>query len=188
MAVHWRRGDRTHPEMGAGGAAQYDAVAPAALVRFVRRLLRLRPRARRVLLLSNSGVEEDWRAVQAALPGVVQYVARWAAGGGAGAGRSWRTLQHDAIVEQCLASLADGFLAGPWHFDKLSTFARVVVEERALLGQPPNSTFYMQPRGRLVMHLRDGSAMTAEMRAPPGDGEGDEVPGPPGLHCEGCVE
>ena len=55
IAVHWRRGDRTHPEMGAGGRASYDAVAPPRLVRFVRRLLRRHPAARRVLLLTNSG-------------------------------------------------------------------------------------------------------------------------------------
>ena len=32
IALHWRRGDRTHPEMGSEGLAAYEAVAPAAVI------------------------------------------------------------------------------------------------------------------------------------------------------------
>ena len=152
VALHWRRGDRTHPEMGQEGGTAYAAVAPAAVIRHARRLLRLRPSARRVLLLTNSGVVAELDELGAALP-LVRYAPRGGGGGGLGAGTGWRTLQHDSIVEQILASLAEAFLAGPWDFEKLSTFARVIVEERVLLGQPANSTFYMQPHGKLVMQL-----------------------------------
>ena len=203
VAIHWRRGDRTHPEMGAGGTAQYDAVAPAALVGFARRVLRL-TRLRRVLLLTNSGRDNEITQLHAALPALVRYApSRPPASVGHGAGGAplapssssssspppphWRTLQHDACVEQILATLAAAFVAGPHHFDKVSSFARVVIEERALHGQPPNSTFFMQPGGALLMHVRDGSPLTAEMRPSVGSG-GGEVPGPPALHCIGCVD
>ena len=56
--------------------------------------------------------------LQAALP-LVRYAPRGGGGGGGGAG--WRTLQHESIVEQILASTAESFLAGPWHYDKVSS-------------------------------------------------------------------
>ena len=199
VAIHWRRGDRTHPEMGAGGAAQYDAVAPAALIAFARRVLRLTG-LRRLLLLTNSGRSDEIAQLHAALPGLVRYAPAGAYtsvgnGGAGGTGlppsslpppQHWRTLQYDACVEQILATIATAFVAGPHHFDKVSSFARVVIEERALHGQPPNSTFFMQPGGALLMHVRDGSPLTAEMR--PSADRGGEVPGPPALHCIGCVD
>ena len=33
-----------------------------------------------------------------------------------------------------------------------------------MLGQPANSTYSMQPGGRLAVHVRDGSPLTAEVR------------------------
>ena len=32
-----------------------------------------------------------------------------------------------------------------------------------LLGQPANSTYFMQPGGRLAVHVQDGSPLTAEV-------------------------
>ena len=42
--------------------------------------------------------------LQAALPGILVRYAPRRGGGGAGVGADWRTLQHEAIVEQILAS------------------------------------------------------------------------------------
>ena len=36
-------------------------------------------------------------------------------------------------------------------------------QERMLLGHPANSTFFMQPGGKLAMHVQDGSPLTAEV-------------------------
>jgi len=33
-----------------------------------------------------------------------------------------------------------------------------------LLGQPANSTYFMQPGGRLAVHVQDGSPLTADAR------------------------
>ena len=178
IAVHWRRGDRTHPEMGAGGRASYDAVAPPRLVRFVRRLLRRHPAARRVLLLTNSGEAAERAALRAALPQLVEYDP-----GAVGLPTGWAHAQHHSIVEQILGSTADAFLAGPHHFARLSTFARVVVEERELAGRVAGSTYFMQPRERLFAHVEYGSALTAELV------EGDDGVGrvgEPALHCVDC--
>ena len=41
-------------------------------------------------------------------------------------------------------------------------------QERMLLGHPANSTFFMQPGGKLAMHVQDGSPLTAEVHE--GDG------------------
>ena len=149
---------RTHPEMGAGGRASYDAVAPPRLVRFVRRLLRRHPAARRVLLLTNSGEAAERAALRAALPQLVEYDP-----GAVGLPTGWAHAQHHSIVEQILGSTADAFLAGPHHFARLSTFARVVVEERELAGRVAGSTYFMQPRERLFAHVEYGSALTAEL-------------------------
>ena len=32
-----------------------------------------------------------------------------------------------------------------------------------LLGHPANSTFFMQPGGKLAMHVQDGSPLTTEV-------------------------
>ena len=36
-------------------------------------------------------------------------------------------------------------------------------QERMLLGHPANSTFFMQPGGKLAMHVQDGSPLTTEV-------------------------
>ena len=36
-------------------------------------------------------------------------------------------------------------------------------QERMLLGHPANSTYFMQPGGKLAVHVQDGSPLTAEV-------------------------
>ena len=147
-------------------------------MRFVRRLLALHPAARRVLLLTNSGEAAERAALRAALPTLVEYDA---ADGLLPTG--WAHAQHHSIVEQILGSTADAFLAGPHHFARLSTFARVVVEERELAGRVAGSTYFMQPRERLFAHVEYGSALTAELVE---DDDGVERVGEAALHCVDC--
>ena len=82
----------------------------------------------------------------------------------------------------------DVFLCGPWHFEKLSTFARVVVEERSLRGAPPNSTFFMQPRDTLAMHVEHASPLTSRLVPTGALGAGAETIEAPALNCVDCVD
>ena len=111
-----------------------------------------------MLLLTNSGEASERAALRAALPQLVEYDL-----GAVGLPTGWAHAQHHSIVEQILGSTADAFLAGPHHFARLSTFARVVVEERELAGRVAGSTYFMQPRERLFAHVEYGSALTAEL-------------------------
>jgi len=160
---------------------------------FAQRVKALFPQARHLLLLSNSGVKDDLDALRHALPflrvGDVDWetMAPW----GATSASDWRLAQHRAIIEQILGSMADAFLAGPWHFRKLSSFARVVIEERQLEGRPPNTTFFMQPRGHLVMQVDYMSPLTALLTPGPtqaGGAPGPETVGTPALNCIACVD
>ena len=72
MAVHWRRGDRSHPETGSTGAAQYEVVQPRAVISFVKRVLELHPQLKSVLLLTNSGRQSEIELLEVMIPTLVR--------------------------------------------------------------------------------------------------------------------
>ena len=108
LAVHWRRGDRTHPEMGAAGLLHHDATAPGRVAAAARRLLDAFPHVRRVVLLTNSGSADELETLRRRLPfvqvGATDLAAAGLGGDPHGTRADWRFAQHHSIIEQIIAS------------------------------------------------------------------------------------
>ena len=98
LAVHWRRGDRAHPEMGTEGRVQYEAVSPPRVAEAARRLLARHGHVKHVVLLSNCGSSRDLNELQRLLPFVrVSAAALDAIGLGGGASCH----SYVALVRRC---------------------------------------------------------------------------------------
>ena len=130
LAVHWRRGDRGNNEMGRNAMDQFKRLGAAALVPRIQRLLE-EHRLAHVYISTNSGDAAELAYLEKELgSALLPRLPRPA---------QWENELEGVIVEEIVCARAAAFLASGPSFDWLSSFSRVVAEQRRLArGGDPN--------------------------------------------------
>src|SRR3989344_3621901 len=138
LAVHWRRGDRVHPEMK---SVAEEIVTDDYLMR--RRIdeYLIEPikktmhdnKLTRVFLATNSGTKWHLNYLRSRLP-ISMYPPA----------RSWRKREENSFVEQIICSKANYFFSSPFNYQRCSSFARWIIDARILSGKGDSVSYQIK--------------------------------------------
>lgn len=137
IAVHWRRGDRSHPEMGkvreetVESEKEMKARLDHYLIKPVQKILK-RYGINKVFLATNSGTQWHIDYLKERLP-IVQYPHSY----------SWKNLEFDSVIEQLICAESFYYISSPYTYTRCSSFSRWIVDSRKLIGKA-GRVMYMQ--------------------------------------------
>lgn len=157
IAVHWRRGDRVHPEMTTlseiivNDRAKMKKLLDNYLINPIKEIME-KQHLQRVFLATNSGTKWHLDYLKRQLP-IVLYPPSG----------SWRNREKEAIVEQVICSKADFFLAAPFNYQRCSNFSRWIIDTRIVEGRG-DSISYQRKMGFEENNSPAGSDISLQIR------------------------
>lgn len=128
IAVHWRRGDRVHPEMTTMSEIivedkeKMKKLLDEYLVEPIQHIMEDRG-LNKVFLATNSGTKWHLDYLKKRLP-----ISQYPASG------SWKMREKESIVEQIICSKSGFFLAAPFNYKHCSSFSRWIIDLKIISG------------------------------------------------------
>lgn len=127
LAVHWRRGDRVHPEIAdlAEKIITDEEVMKKRIddfmIRPIKKIMK-RHNLNKIFLATNSGTKWHLDYLKSKLP-IVQYPSS----------KNWKKREEESILEQIICIKSDYFFAAPHHYEQCSNFSRWIIDLRIVL-------------------------------------------------------
>lgn len=129
LAVHWRRGDRIHPEMTTMSEIivedkdKMKKLLDEYLVRPIQDII-VKRKLEKVFLATNSGTKWHLNYLKSRLP-IIQFKPSG----------SWKKREEESILEQIICAKADYFLAAPFDYRHCSSFSRWIIDSKIMEGK-----------------------------------------------------
>jgi hypothetical protein len=131
LAVHWRRGDRGHAEVGQWGQYYWRISGVSNVIERIRSIMN-QSSVSRVFIATNSGSPTELAELLAATSGVTYHSL-------SGIGNEL----HRVAVEMNICSLSTAFLAAGNTFWMASSISRTIIETRQRRGLSEASSFFL---------------------------------------------
>lgn len=128
LALHWRRGDRNHPEVGkireeiVDDEIKMKKLLQHYIIRPVLKALG-KNKLEQVFISTNSGTRWHIDYLKEYLP-LVEHPQS----------NSWQEFEFDSVVEQIICTKSDYYISSPSSYDKCSSFSRWILDTRKLAG------------------------------------------------------
>lgn len=132
LAIHWRRGDRY--TRGMYSRDTYTKFGPIALAQKINETFMAFPNLRSVFLCTNSGIPSDIDILRKmiSVPLITNPY-----------NHSMTIYEQDgAVFEQAVASRSDVFIASGNNLQWLSSYSRIIIEERIIRNHTENTNLY----------------------------------------------
>jgi len=150
LAIHWRRGDRVHPEVSElaeqiiSDESEMKKRIDLFLIKPALKIMK-KYKLNKVFLATNSGTKWHLEYLKSKLP-IVQYPASG----------KWKYREEEGIIEQILCIKSDYFFAAPFHYEQCSNFSRWIIDFRIISGKGKMISHQLKMQSSVVlarMHL-----------------------------------
>lgn len=140
LAIHWRRGDRVHPELGSdkediiNDAHEMEKMLKYYLIDPIKSIMSSY-NIEKVFLATNSGTKWHLDYLKTHLP-IIQYE---------GSG-NWQDMQTESIIEQIICIKSNFYISSPYNYQEVSSFSRWIIDEKRILGENKNISYQQKMR------------------------------------------
>ena len=144
VAVHWRRGDRAHPEVSelaeqvVHERTEMKKRLDSFLIHPILKIMK-KYQLEKVFLATNSGTKWHLEYLRSRLP-LVQYPPSG----------KLENREEESIIEQIICIKSDYFFAAPFHYDQCSNFSRWIIDLRILTGKKRRNSHQLKMHSSML--------------------------------------
>lgn len=142
LAVHWRRGDRVHPELGrdkediVNDEKTMENLLQYYLIRPIKKIMNVR-NLKKVFLATNCGTKWHLDYLEKNLP-----IVRYPTSG------LWQNMLLESMIEQIICVNSDFYFSSPYKYEKCSSFSRWIIDSRMIIGKEKEKNIAYQKKMR----------------------------------------